>query len=383
METAHDRPQGHVQGIGNFLVRQFLDRPQLHDRLIFVGERLERALELLVHAVPGGAGSRVGRQGRGFQLFVIDRGWLAALALALGDVQVVEDAEQPGADAISLKVEVVGGAEGADERFLDEVFGAVDVAGHAPGNAIEHVEVLQRKGFELLAVDLHADGKIKDMRCAGGCNALVWVAGAAGVRKIAPMDELIDDDVRGLVFDCDGTIADTMPLHYEAWVAALGEHGVEFPEAMFYEMAGIPSARIIEILNERHGHAMPVQATADYKEGLYVKLIPRVRPIAPVVELVERYAGRLPMAVATGGTRAICTKTLSSLDLLKHFQEIVTADDVKHGKPAPDIFLEAARRIGVPPGDCVAFEDADLGVRAAKEAGMRVVDVRGWVDGGK
>ena len=89
------------------------------------------------------------------------------------------------------------------------------------------------------------------------------------------------------------------------------------------------------------------------------------------------------MAVATGGTRAICTKTLASLDLLKHFQEIVTADDVKHGKPAPDIFLEAARRIGVPPGQCVAFEDADLGVRAARDAGMRVVDVRGWVGGGK
>jgi beta-phosphoglucomutase family hydrolase len=197
------------------------------------------------------------------------------------------------------------------------------------------------------------------------------------------MDDLIDETIKGLVFDCDGTIADTMPLHYEAWVAALGEYGVEFPEAMFYEMAGIPSARIIEILNERHGHSMPVQETADYKEGLYLKLIPRVRPIEPVVELVERYAGRLPMAVATGGTRAICTKTLASLDLLQHFREIVTADDVKHGKPAPDIFLEAARRLGVAAEACVAFEDADLGVRAAREAGMRVVDVRQWVGGAK
>jgi beta-phosphoglucomutase family hydrolase len=199
------------------------------------------------------------------------------------------------------------------------------------------------------------------------------------------IDDVIGPDVKGLVFDCDGTIADTMPLHYEAWVAALGEHGVEFPEAMFYEMGGIPTARIVEILNERHGHAMPVLETADYKEELYVKLIPRVRPIEPVVRLMERYAGRLPMAVATGGQRAICTKTLGALDLLKYFEHshIVTADDVKHGKPAPDIFLEAARRIGVEPGACVAFEDANLGIEAARGAGMRVVDVRDWVKHGK
>lgn len=192
------------------------------------------------------------------------------------------------------------------------------------------------------------------------------------------MELVFGPHIRGLVFDCDGTIADTMPLHYEAWVAALGEHGVEFPEALFYEMAGIPTARIIEILNEKHGHAMPVQQTADYKEELYVKLIPQVRPIEPVVQLVEKYAGQLPMAVATGGTRAICSKTLSSLGLLHHFAAMVTADDVAHGKPAPDIFLEAARRIGQAPEHCIAFEDADLGIQAARAAGMEVVDVRRW-----
>jgi beta-phosphoglucomutase family hydrolase len=198
-------------------------------------------------------------------------------------------------------------------------------------------------------------------------------------------DDVIGPDVKGLVFDCDGTIADTMPLHYEAWVAALGEHGVEFPEAMFYEMGGIPTARIVEILNQRHGHSMPVQETADYKEELYVKLIPRVRPIEPVVRLIERYAGRLPMAVATGGQRAVATKTLRALDVLKYFDagHIVTADDVRRGKPAPDIFVEAARRIGVPPEMCVAFEDANLGIEAARAAGMRVVDVREWVKQGK
>src|SRR3954466_11471774 len=121
------------------------------------------------------------------------------------------------------------------------------------------------------------------------------------------MHNIITENIKGLVFDCDGTIADTMPLHYEAWVAALREHGVEFPEAMFYEMAGIPTARIIELLNERHGWSLPVQETADRKERLYVQLIPQVKPIDPVVRLVHQYAGQLPMAVATGGTRAICS----------------------------------------------------------------------------
>ena len=182
--------------------------------------------------------------------------------------------------------------------------------------------------------------------------------------------------IRGLVFDCDGTIADTMPLHYEAWVQAFGEHGHEFPEALFYEMAGIPTHTIIEILNEKRGHAMPVQQTAQRKDALFLALIPRVKPIEPVVSLVEKYAGRLPMAVATGGTRSLCSKTLGSLGLLKHFQALVTADDVEHGKPAPDIFLEAARRLNVPAGVCCAFEDAELGLQSARAAGMMTVDIR-------
>ena len=182
--------------------------------------------------------------------------------------------------------------------------------------------------------------------------------------------------VRGLVFDCDGTIADTMPLHYRAWVAALREHNADFPEALFYEMAGIPTVRIIEILNEKHGYGMPVQEAADRKEALYQALLPQVVPIEPVVSLVQRYAGKLPMAVATGATRAICSKTLRALHLLEYFQHIVTADDVVHGKPAPDIYLEAARRLGIAPEQCIAFEDAELGLQSARAAGMEALDIR-------
>lgn len=186
----------------------------------------------------------------------------------------------------------------------------------------------------------------------------------------------IPPGTRGLVFDCDGTIADTMPLHYKAWVAALREHGADFPEALFYEMAGIPTPKIIELLNQRHGWTIPVAEATDQKEAMFEAMIPQVTPIDPVVKLIKQYAGQLPMAVATGGTRALVSKTLTSLHLLEHFQHLVTADDVEHGKPAPDIFLEAARRLGIPPEQCCAFEDADLGLQAARAAMMPVIDIR-------
>lgn len=186
----------------------------------------------------------------------------------------------------------------------------------------------------------------------------------------------VPEDVQGLVFDCDGTIADTMPLHYRAFCAALGEHGCEFSEALFYELAGIPTVRILEILNEKHGYNLPVREAAELKEQKYFQLMEQIAPIEPVVYLVKKYAGKLPMAVATGGTRAICMKTLTTLKLVGHFQAVVTAEDVRYGKPAPDIFLECARRIGVAPQRCYAFEDADSGLEAARRAGMTAVDIR-------
>lgn len=186
----------------------------------------------------------------------------------------------------------------------------------------------------------------------------------------------IPPDIRGLIFDCDGTIADTMPLHYVAWVAALQKQGHEFSEALFYEMAGIPSKRIVEILNERHGWNLDAQALADFKESLYVEQLHKITPIEPVMQIVRDYAGKLPMAVATGGTRAIASKTLTSMGVIEYFQAIVTADDVEHGKPAPDIFLEAARRISVPPQQCYAFEDGELGLQSARAAGMTAIDIR-------
>jgi beta-phosphoglucomutase family hydrolase len=176
------------------------------------------------------------------------------------------------------------------------------------------------------------------------------------------------------IFDCDGTLADTMPLHYQAWGAALREHQADnIPEALFYELGGVPPERCIEILNERHGYQLPVHETAVRKEELFMQLIPQVVPIEPVVELVHQFHGNHPLAVASGGTREVVKQTLTGLGLLEKFQAIVTAEDYRHGKPSPDPFLEAARRLDVPPARCLVFEDTSTGIAAAKAAGMHYV----------
>jgi len=182
--------------------------------------------------------------------------------------------------------------------------------------------------------------------------------------------------IRGLVFDCDGTLADTMPLHQLAWEDACGRYGHEFPWELHMKYAGTPTHRIMEILNAEHGYKLPLPEAGDLKEVLFRDYLPRVSAIEPVVRYVKHYSGRLPMSVATGGNRTNCTAILQSLNLLHHFAGLVTSDDVRHGKPAPDIFLRAAELINIPPQHCAAFEDADMGLQAAHAAGMHVIDIR-------
>jgi HAD superfamily hydrolase (TIGR01509 family) len=186
----------------------------------------------------------------------------------------------------------------------------------------------------------------------------------------------IPDTTRALIFDCDGTLADTMPLHLLCWQKAMRELGGDITPAEFWGWAGVPTRRIIEMLNEIHGYTMDPIAGGDLKESYYIEAVHEVQPIAEVVAVVEKYRGKLPMAVATGGQLKIVTETLRTIRLLDAFEAIVTADDVQHGKPAPDIFLESARRLNTPPEQCIVFEDADNGVTAAKAAGMAYVDVR-------
>lgn len=186
----------------------------------------------------------------------------------------------------------------------------------------------------------------------------------------------IDSDIRGLIFDCDGTLADTMPLHQQAWERAMQELGGRVSGQELTELAGVPTRRTIEILNERHGTSVDPDQGNALKEACYRSLVDQAQPIAEVVAVVEAYRGRLPMAVATGGQRHVVMSTLTQIGMVDAFDTLVTADDVAHGKPAPDIFLEAARRLGVAPEACLVFEDADAGIEGARRAGMRWIDVR-------
>ena len=180
-------------------------------------------------------------------------------------------------------------------------------------------------------------------------------------------------DFAAYIFDCDGTLADTMPTHYKAWTTALGEHARDFPEALFYELGGVPTGRIVELLNERHGHNLPVDATVEIKEGIFLKLSHEIAAIEPVVALARQYHGQKPLAVASGGHRRIVMNTLRALGIVELFQAIVCSEDYQRGKPSPDPFLEAALRLDVAPERCLVFEDTATGIAAADAAGMKSV----------
>lgn len=184
---------------------------------------------------------------------------------------------------------------------------------------------------------------------------------------------------RAVIFDCDGTLADTMALHYRAWVEALAARNAELSEQLFYDLGGVPTADIVRILNDRFSYTLDVEETAAAKESLYEELLPQALAVEPVVALVREYHGRYPLAVASGGLRRLVDKTVHGLGLTSHFAAVCTAEDVEHGKPNPDLFLLAAKRIGAAPEDCVVFEDSDLGLEAARRAGMQWVDVRPWL----
>lgn len=187
-------------------------------------------------------------------------------------------------------------------------------------------------------------------------------------------------DTAGLIFDCDGTLADTMPAHYKAWTAMLGRFGIPFPEPRFYAMGGMPTASIIRVLAGEVGVVVTdVEAMVVEKEQLFLTHLDAVTPIDVVLGIASAYRGKLPIAVASGGYRDTITRTLDRLGVRAWFDALVTAEDTTRHKPDPDVFLEAARRLNVEAAKCVVFEDTDIGLEAARRAGMLGIDVRPWV----
>jgi len=190
----------------------------------------------------------------------------------------------------------------------------------------------------------------------------------------------INPGAKALIFDLDGTLADTMPYHFQAWQKACKRFGIDMDTAFLQTHTGAPGWVIAETVIEQNGMKGKVnpEDIMQVKLDEFFTIQHRVTPIEPVAAIVHKYYGKLPMAVGTGGHRSAVEKTLEITGLLKYFEIIVTANDVKKHKPHPETFLRCAELMGVTPDVCEVFEDGDLGIEAAKRAGMIATDVRGW-----
>ncbi len=180
---------------------------------------------------------------------------------------------------------------------------------------------------------------------------------------------------KAYLFDCDGTIADSMPLHYVAWKKALDEWNCDFDEQLFYAWGGMPIAEIISTLNQQRGLNMPVELVAHKKEIYFYELLPQLKVVPEVLEHIEAQHGQIPFAVVSGSTKESVTASLTSLHLLDKFDTFVCAGDYQKSKPDPEAFLMAATRLAVSPKDCLVFEDTDLGIQAATAAGMASIKI--------
>ena len=180
---------------------------------------------------------------------------------------------------------------------------------------------------------------------------------------------------KAYLFDCDGTIADSMPLHYVAWKKALDEWNCDFDEHLFYAWGGMPTAEIVANLNQQRGLNMPVELVTHKKEVYFCELLPQIKAVPEVLEHIEAQHGRIPFAVVSGSTKESVIASLTSLNLLDKFGTFVCAGDYQKSKPDPEAFLLGAAKLGIAPKDCLVFEDTDLGIQAATSAGMSSVKV--------
>jgi len=194
------------------------------------------------------------------------------------------------------------------------------------------------------------------------------------------MEHDIKPGVRGLIFDLDGTLANTMPYHYIAWQKACRRFGIEMSTAFLQSQTGAPGWVIASEVIKQNGMEGKVSAEDIMRVKIdeFYEVQDKVTPIEPVASLARKYYGKMPMAVGTGGHRDAVIKTLEITGLLKYFDIIVTANDVEHHKPHPETFLRCAELMKTDPAYIEVFEDGDLGIEAAHNAGMIATDVRGW-----
>ncbi len=189
----------------------------------------------------------------------------------------------------------------------------------------------------------------------------------------------VDPRVKGLIFDLDGTLVNSMPIHYKAYQEVFNQEGVDFSEKLFYELAGVASSRIVEIINEKYGSALDPETISILKEDTYIKMMDQVQPVTAVLDVVKAFHGKLPMAIGTGSPGGHSWITVNATGYDKYFDILISRDDVEKGKPDPETFVKCAEAMNVNPKDCQVFEDGDLGLQAAKTAGMIATDIRPWL----
>ncbi len=194
----------------------------------------------------------------------------------------------------------------------------------------------------------------------------------------------ITPGVKALIFDLDGTLANNMPCHYQAWQKACLRFGFTMDTAFLQARTGSPGWKIAEEIIEQNGMTGKVspEEIIGVKLEEFSAIQHKMTPVEPVTALVQKYYGKLPMSVGTGGNRDSVEKTLEIIGIRQYFDVIVTANDVKKHKPHPETFLKCAELMKVLPSDCEVFEDGDLGIEAARRAGMIATDVRTWYDSG-
>ncbi len=194
------------------------------------------------------------------------------------------------------------------------------------------------------------------------------------------MDEIIiGPEIEALIFDCDGTLVDSMPIHLRAWKESINEAGEAYDEDFIFSLKGMKETEIIQAYNARFGTSLDPESVVNYKHDYFIKHIETVKPIEPIVKLARSHYGKLPMAVVSGGISRIVIKELEIAGIRHLFDKILTADDPFTPKPSPDMFLAAANYLKCNPKNCIVFEDGDSGLEGAAIAGMKTIDVREFI----
>lgn len=189
----------------------------------------------------------------------------------------------------------------------------------------------------------------------------------------------VPEGTQALIFDIDGTLADSMPVHMRAWHYAAQKLGFRYDEKFLLDSAGASTASIVEEIARRQGLVIDVQAAMQAKRDYFEQHRDDIGGIDKVLDVFHAYLGKLPIGAGTGGGRENATFVLKNIGICHLLDALVTADDVEHPKPSPETFLKCAQQLGVEPAGCLVFEDGNFGLQAAQAAGMAAIDVRPFI----